>query len=320
MTGTGRKQINKYEMLLAAVIIARATSLLIVKASLAGFSIFNLMALRFAIAFVCITPFVIRHAAGINKKTLLHGTLLGIIFFAVIAVELLALRMTGSASEVSFLENTSIIIVPIVAAFLKRIRPELKIITAALTAMCGVGFLLTKDGHIELTAGTVLCILTAVLYSAYVIITDKVSKQDDPLVLGTVQLGVVAVMSGLVSALIETPRLPQNSGEWIGLILIAVICSSIGTALQPVAQSRVTAEKSGLFCALNPLTACTLGWIFLGEWQGMSGVAGAVLILAAIFISGMKDEGNIMREKWRHSASYTSAEKAIQQVDLLVGK
>ena len=293
MTGTGRKQINRYEMLLAAVIIARATSLLIVKASLAGFSIFNLMTLRFAIAFVCITPFVIRHAAGRNKKTLLHGTLLGIIFFAVIAVELLALRMTGLASEVSFLENTSIIIVPIAAAFLKRRRPEMKIIAAALTAMCGVGFLLMKDGHIELTAGTMLCILTAVLYSAYVIITDRVSKQDDPLVLGTVQLGVVAVMSGTVSALMETPRLPRSSGEWIGLILIAVICSSIGTALQPVAQSRVTAEKSGVFCALNPLTACTLGWIFLGEWQGMSGVAGAVLILAAIIISGMKDEGNI---------------------------
>ena len=292
MTGTGRKQINIYELLLAAVIIARATSLLIVKASLSGFSIFNLMTLRFAIAFVCIIPFVIRSAADINKKTLLHGMLLGIIFFAVIAVELLALRMTGSASEVSFLENTSIIIVPVATAFLRRRRPEVKVIAAALTAMCGVGFLLMKDGHIELTAGTMLCILTAVLYSAYVIITDRVSKQDDPLVLGTVQLGAVAVMSGAASTLMETPRLPQNSGEWIGLILIAVICSSIGTALQPVAQSRVTAEKSGLFCALNPLTACSLGWIFLGEWQGISGVAGAVLILAAILISGMNKGEN----------------------------
>lgn len=292
MTGTGRKQINIYELLLAAVIIARATSLLIVKASLSGFSIFNLMTLRFAIAFVCIIPFVIRSAADINKKTLLHGMLLGIIFFAVIAVELLALRMTGSASEVSFLENTSIIIVPVATAFLRRRRPEVKVIAAALTAMCGVGFLLMKDGHIELTAGTMLCILTAVLYSAYVVITDRVSKQDDPLVLGTVQLGAVAVMSGAASTLMETPRLPQNSGEWIGLILIAVICSSIGTALQPVAQSRVTAEKSGLFCALNPLTACSLGWIFLGEWQGISGVAGAVLILAAILISGMNKGEN----------------------------
>ena len=292
MTSTGRKQINRYELLLAAVIIARAASLLIVKASLSGFSIFNLMTLRFAIAFVCIIPFVIRSAAGINKKTLLHGMLLGIIFFAVIAVELLALRMTGSASEVSFLENTSIIIVPVATAFLRRRRPEVKVIAAALTAMCGVGFLLMKDGHIELTAGTMLCILTAVLYSAYVVITDRVSKQDDPLVLGTVQLGAVAVMSGATSTLMETPRLPQNSGEWIGLILIAVICSSIGTALQPVAQSRVTAEKSGLFCALNPLTACSLGWIFLGEWQGISGVAGAVLILAAILISGMNKGEN----------------------------
>ena len=142
-----------------------------------------------------------------------------------------------------------------------------------------------KGGHIDLSAGTVMCIMTAVLYSAYVIVTDRVSKKDDPLVLGSVQLGVVAVMSGIASVMTETPRLPHSSGEWTGLILIAVICSSIGTALQPVAQSGVTAERSGLFCALNPLTACSLGWIFLGEWQGVSGLIGALLILAAILIS-----------------------------------
>lgn len=307
MTATGRRQINRYELLLATVIIARATSLLIVKAGLEGFSIFNLMALRFAIAFVCIIPFVIRHAGSINKRTMLHGSLLGIVFFAVIAVELLALRMTGSASEVSFLENTSIIMVPFAAAFLKKRRPEMKVIAAAATAMCGVGFLLMKDGRIELTAGTLMCILTAVLYSAYVIITDKVSKQDDPLVLGAVQLGVVAAMSGIASVMTETPRLPQSSGEWIGLMLIAVICSSIGTALQPVAQSGVTAERSGLFCALNPLTACSLGWIFLGEWQGVSGLIGAALILTAILVSAAPDRACLCDGKRRGATPGTSA-------------
>ena len=282
------RQIKRYEMLLAAVIIARATSLLIVKGCLSGFSIFNLMTLRFALAFICIIPFVSKRITGIQTRTLLRGALLGAIFFSVIAVELLGLKLTASASVVSFLENTSIMIVPVAAAFLERRRLQIKVAVSAVIAMCGVGFLLMNDGQIELTAGIAICLLTAVLYSAYVIVTDRVAKQDDPLVLGTIQLGVVAVLSGAASVLTETPRLPQDSTEWTGLILLAVICGSIGSALQPVAQSRVDADKAGLFCALYPLTACTLGWLLLGEWQGVSGLIGAALIVAAILISAMK--------------------------------
>lgn len=295
MKRIGKRQINRYELLLAAVLIARSTSLLIVKASLSGFGIFNLMALRFAVAFVFIIPFVKNHISGINKKTMLRGTLLGTIFFAIIAVELMGLRLTASASVVSFLENTSIIIVPAAAAILERRRPQVKVIASTAAAMCGVGFLLMQDGHIELTAGTAFCILTAVVYSAYIIVTDKVSKQDDPLVLGTVQIVTVAVLSGLASVMTETPRLPETDSEWVGIILIAVICTSIGSALQPVAQSRVSADKAGLFCALYPLTTCTLGWIFLGEWQGVSGLIGAALILAAILISAAPDRKATLR-------------------------
>lgn len=290
MKRTGRRQINRYELLLAAVLIARSTSLLIVKASLSGFGIFNLMALRFAVALVFIIPFVIKHAAGINKKTVLNGALLGAAFFAIIAVELQGLKLTASASVVSFLENTSIIIVPVTAAILERRRLQMKVIISTIAAMCGVGFLLMKDGRIELTSGTAFCILTAVLYSAYIIITDRVSKQDDPLVLGTVQIAVTAVLSGMSSVMTETPRLPGTGSEWIGLMLIAVICTSIGSALQPVAQSRVNADKAGLFCALYPLTTCTLGWMLLGEWQGVSGLIGAALILTAILISAAPEE------------------------------
>lgn len=56
----------------------------------------------------------------------------------------------------------------------------------------------------------------------------------------------------------------------------------VGFTLQPVAQSRIPVETAGIMYALNPLTAGVLGWIVLDESMGISGIIGAVLILAGI--------------------------------------
>ena len=293
---------RKAEALLATVIITRATSLLIVKTSLGDFSTFNLMALRFGIAFFCLLPFVWERLREIRRDTLLRGGAMGIVFFAIIAIELQGLRMTDSSAVVAFLENTAIVLVPLAEAALHRRLPCRKNLLCAALALLGVGFLLLRGGRIELTAGVLVCMGTALLYTAYIILTDRLSHRDDPLLLGFLAIGVVGALSMTASFLFEAPHLPATTHEWIGSLLLAVLCSSIGTALQPLAQRYVPSEKACVFCALNPLATCVMGWLFLSEWQGVSGVIGAALILASIVLSRAKEGG---RNKAR---SYACAE------------
>lgn len=276
---------RRAEALLAAVIVARATSLLIIKTSLGGFTTFNLMALRFVIAFFCLFPFVWSRLRSLRRDTLLCGGALGLLFFTVIAVELQGLRMTGSSSTVSFLENTAIVLVPLAEALLHRRLPHRKNLLCAAVALLGVGFLLLRGGRLDLSAGALVCMGCAGLYTGYIILTDRLSHRTDPLLLGFVAIGAVGVLSTGASLLFEAPRLPQTAPEWIGILLLAVVCSSIGTALQPLAQRQVPSEKACVFCALNPLSTCVMGWLFLNEWQGASGVVGAVLILSSIVLS-----------------------------------
>ncbi|MBO4913936.1 MAG: DMT family transporter [Oscillospiraceae bacterium] len=276
---------NRAEALLAAVIIARATSLLIIKTSLGGIATFNLMALRFGIAFICLLPFARRELNGLRGSVLLRGALLGVVFFAFIAVELLGLRMTDSSALVAFLENTSIVLVPLAEALLRRRLPHRKKLLCAALALLGVGFLLLRGGRFELSEGAAVCMAAALLYTAYIIITDRLSHRDDPLLLGLVAVGTVGALSVAASVLLEAPRMPGTTREWVGILLLAVVCSSIGTALQPLAQRYVPSEKTCVFCALNPLATCVMGWLFLNEWQGVTGVAGAALILLSIVLS-----------------------------------
>ena len=63
------------------------------------------------------------------------------------------------------------------------------------------------------------------------------------------------------------------------------MCSGFGFTLQPVAQAGTSAERAGMFCALNPLVASVLGVVFLHERLGAESIVGAFLILAAILLS-----------------------------------
>lgn len=279
---------RKAELLLAVVIVARATSLLIIKTSLGAFTTFNLMALRFGIAFFCLIPFVRKRLGRLRRGTLARGAALGAVFFAIIAIELQGLRLTDSSAMVSFLENTAIVLVPLAEAALGRRLPHRQNLLCALLAIMGVGFLLMRGGRVALSPGVLMCMGTAVLYTCYIILTDRLSHRDDPLLLGFLAIGTVGALSAAAGFLLEAPRLPATPREWAGILLLAVVCSSIGTALQPLAQRYVPSEKACVFCALNPLATCAMGWLFLNEWQGASGVAGAALILSSIVLSRMR--------------------------------
>ena len=62
----------------------------------------------------------------------------------------------------------------------------------------------------------------------------------------------MGVYNMLAAFLFETPRLPATSTEWGIILTLAIVCSGFGFTLQPLAQSRTTSERAGLFCALGP--------------------------------------------------------------------
>lgn len=146
-----------------------------------------------------------------------------------------------------------------------------------------------RGGRLELTPGILACMGTALLYTSYIILTDRQSRRDGPLLLGFVAIGVVGALSTAAAFLFEAPRLPSTGKEWGGILLLAVVCGSIGTALQPLAQRYVPSEKACVFCALNPLSTCVMIWLFLGEWRGVSGLTVAALILASIVLSRARE-------------------------------
>ena len=151
------------ELLLAGVIVARATSYLFSKLILEGMGMFNLLGVRFTLAFALLFMLFFSRLKAMNRKTLVAGIIMGGMYFLVVASELSGLKRMSSGNA-SFLVNTAIVLVPLLQAILKKRFPEGKVILSVLFCIFGVG-VLTLGGGFGFGAGECWCLLAVTLTS-----------------------------------------------------------------------------------------------------------------------------------------------------------
>lgn len=286
------------EILLIIVIALRSTALLFSKIALATMGPLTLLSIRFLLAFVILFAIFCKRMLALRPATLLRGLILGGLFYATMASELIGLQYT-TTSTTAFLENTAIMLVPLFDAALRRSRPERSALISGGLALTGIAFLTLHDGRLAIGLGEGICLLAAVFYAATIVATDRLAKRDDALVLGVLQVGFIGVFGTVSAFIFEQSALPATGAEWGAVLFLAVVCTVLGFTLQPVAQKYTSTEKAGLFCALNPLIAAVLGCVFLQEAFTRSSLIGAALILGSIVISALLEQHCPFRGKQR---------------------
>lgn len=282
---TGGDDMNRKqaELLLAAVILTRSTAYLFSKAGLEHLAAFNLLAVRFLTAFILLGVIFIKRLRHIKAAEVRAGAVIGALFTAVMGLEMAALKTTDT-STVSFLENTAIVIVPLLEAALARRLPKASSLAGAALALLGVALITLSSGAFSFTAGELCCLGAATLYACAIIVTDRLSHRGDALMIGIMQVGFIGLFSLLLSIIFEQPRLPSGGVEWGAILMLALVCTGFGFTLQPVAQAHTTSQRAGLMCALNPAFASVLGVIVLSEPITVQGVCGSLLILASLYV------------------------------------
>ena len=289
--------------LMAAITISRGSSFLLSKHLLGTAGPLSLLGFRFLLAFIILFLLFLRSTVNIIRKDpgiIGAAMLLGGVYFLCMAAELYGLKNTTS-SICSFLENTAIVMVPVIEAVLSRSLPKLSVMISTAAAFTGIGLIVFVSdggsGGAGIGKGEGLCIIAALMYAAAIIITDRLSKKHDPMTLGILYVGVMGCLGMIAAFFVKTPQLPQTGGQWFSLIALAVLCTCFGFAVQPVAQKPITSETTGIICSLNPLTTAVLGWWLLDETLGIGGIIGSLLIIGGIIspncrISFLKSDYN----------------------------
>lgn len=277
------------KILLASVILVRSSSFMLNKYSLSDMDVFNLMAVRFLMAFLILLIIFAKKIINARKKDIWYGTIIGTVFFTVMSFEVASLTFCQS-STVAFIENTAIVLVPLFEIIIFRNMPVSKPRTAAglLLSVAGVALLTLKDSVGDFNIGYILALMSSFTYAGAIIVTDRLSKKGDPVTQGIIQIGVMGILSLMFSCILEAPHLPSTPESLWAVVFLALVCSCFGFTFQPVAQKYTSSQTAALYCALGPLGAGVLGFLFLDEKLGISGLIGALLILAAMVISREK--------------------------------
>ncbi|WP_312115121.1 DMT family transporter [Brevibacillus reuszeri] len=268
------------------------SSYLFMQMGLKDLETYNLIGVRFGIAFLLAAAFFHRRLLRTNRKTLLHACILGAILFGVFATVTNGVRTT-TASQAGFLVSLTVIFVPILSILLRN-KPPKRVFFGAGLAMLGIG-LLTLSTELQISQGDLLCIAGALCYATHIIVTGRWAGESDTLQLGIYQLGFTALFGLICSILFETPKLPHTSESWLAVLSLSILCSAIGFVVQTVAQKYTTPAHTGVIFSLEPVFAALFAFLIAGETLSARGYVGASLVLISVLIA------EIDIKKWRRS-------------------
>ena len=229
---------------------------------------FFILAARFLIAGLIFILFSVKRFSLLNKKTVLHGVVLGSVLFLAYAVQTVALNYT-TPSKNAFLTETYCILVPFLSWLFFKKRPSIKNFVAAIMCLCGV-LLIAFFGKTEKASneilGDSLTICSGFFYALQIIFISLFACDDDALLLLTFEIITAAVLCTLTSLVWEFPRHGAEfslSAEAVWKILyLAVIATGFAQFAQMYGQKFTSAATTSIIMCFEGVFGVLFEFIF----------------------------------------------------------
>jgi len=279
-------------MMAGATMIFGATTIFS-KQILAELDVYNLVALRFLIAFaVCFAVFRRRYSEmwkdrAVRKRTSIHSFVIGSFLFISYLYMVLGCKYT-TASNAGFMMSLVAFFTPLILLALYHVIPSKLQIVSILITLTGVG-MMCLSGRMTLNKGDLFCIMSAFFYSFQMLYTERFAHRDDPVVLGTYQLLFVSIYGfAFAFALEDSFILPVSAAGWWQLMYLALGCGALGFILQTSAEKRSPASHTTLIYATEPVFVAVFSYMMLGEPIIPRQIVGMVLVFIGVFLTVWK--------------------------------
>ncbi|MDL2263804.1 DMT family transporter [Synergistaceae bacterium OttesenSCG-928-I11] len=236
--------------------------------------------LRFLIASATVFLFFGRRAMRIPAQGKATSILTGSVFIMAYLVGAVALLYTTAGNQ-SFIISMSVVFVPVgVWVFTKKF-PGWHIVLSV--ALCTAGMAgLVLDESFSVNYGDLLCFVSMLCVTAYILLVQKFVKDADPYALACWQAFggmVLAVAAALVFEPLPT-GIPLKG--WLAIVYAGTIGFALTVVLQNVAQKYTTATHAAILLSTSSVFGSALGVLFIGEPMTMRIFLASALILAGV--------------------------------------
>ncbi|WP_277251155.1 DMT family transporter [Peptoniphilus vaginalis] len=215
------------------------------------------------------------------KRTLVGGSICGLVFTLAINLQQLSLIYT-TAAKASFLTALYIVFIPVLGLLFGR-RPSLKIIICIFLAMVGT-YLLSIKGGLNINRGDLIVILSALVFAIHILLLTKYSTNTNAVLVSLVQFAVCGVISLVGALVLEDISMEAILKSQVTILYVGILSSGVGFTIQLMALKDLEPVVASMICSLESVFGALFGWLILSQEMSEREIFGAIVIfLATIF-------------------------------------
>ncbi len=247
-----------------------------------GATVGTLLAVRFSLAAAMF--WALGAARGVQRRDAGAGLALGAGGYALQAGLFFGALERIDASLLSLVVFTFPAMVAVAAVALGRERFDRRRVSALSLALGGLALVVAGAGAGALDPlGVTLGLGAAVVYSAYILVSEGLARRLSPYALSALVCTGAAVTLTVGSVLLGEFR-PEalTAAGWGWLAALAIVSTVGAIGLFFAGLRRVGPTTASILSTVEPLVTVVLAFIVFGEALGPAQLAGGALVLAAV--------------------------------------
>ncbi len=275
------KHIGKLGLILVAIIWG--SGFVASALALESYSAYQILAIRFTIAFLVLLVLNVKRLKELKKKTIQRGSLLGVFLFLAFAFQTVGLQYT-TPSKNAFLTAVNVVIVPFLAFLLLKKKVPFKSIVGSFVTLGGIALLSLNSSIGSFNVGDLLTLICAIFFALQIFVTDLFIEKEETWSLMLLQMGSAALLSW-VTLFSTGESVPVIEIKTImPALYLGLISTLLAYFLQTISQKYTTSSQAAIILSTEAFFGMLSSVIILGEKISVNMLLGAVFIFIGILI------------------------------------
>ena len=262
------------QLLLLSAAVVWGSSFIILKETIETVPALYVIGVRFLASALLIGAVFFRKIKTISKKTLLHGTILGVVIASAYITQTLGLKYI-SAGKNAFITSLYCVMCPFLLWIAFGVRPKSYHIISAVLCVTGVGLIAVSSAESDGGNAFLGCALTffcAIFYCLQIIFTGKFHQQkSDAIQLLVIQLLTVGIIISACSLAFELPfcgiaAYKLNTDQILRILYLTLVCTLYAQLAQIIGLKFTEANQAAIILTLEAVFGVVFA-VILGDEQ-----------------------------------------------------
>jgi drug/metabolite transporter (DMT)-like permease len=253
-----------------------------VQEAIAVYPLFAFLAVRFAISTATLAPFALGPLRTLPRAGWAAGLGAGMLLAAAYGLQTAGLELT-TVTSTGFITGLYVVFTPLLGLLLFRTRVGRAVWIGVAFSVGGLALLSGVGGGDSL--GNLLVLLGSAAYSLQIALMERYAPRYDPVAFTQAEMLSACAGFAVVAVALGQVEVPHGWTVWGALLVTGIFASALGFLVQTWAQRRLSAARTALAFAMEPVWAGLFGFWLAGDRLGAVGWAGCALIMAGIVVA-----------------------------------